>query len=73
MLNPTLPPQNTSSSAALIAGATAGAVEGFITYPFEALKTYSQLSKRSGTSTQVSQYLLSASDMVLKVVMIGIK
>lgn len=43
---------NTSSSASLIAGTTAGAVEGFLTYPFEAIKTFSQLNKRAGASTQ---------------------
>ncbi|GAA5993648.1 hypothetical protein JCM5350_003045 [Sporobolomyces pararoseus] len=35
---------------ALIAGATAGAVEGAITYPFEYLKTQTQFAHRSTTS-----------------------
>ncbi|KAK9894977.1 mitochondrial carrier [Cystobasidium minutum MCA 4210] len=57
------PKTNTSSSAALIAGTTAGAVEGFITYPFESLKTYSQLAKRAGASTQAVSPIAVARDV----------
>ncbi|GAA5847047.1 hypothetical protein JCM3766R1_000597 [Sporobolomyces carnicolor] len=42
--------KNESPHLALIAGATAGAVEGAITYPFEYLKTQTQFAHRSTTT-----------------------
>ncbi|GAA5914589.1 Ctp1p [Sporobolomyces salmoneus] len=42
--------KNESPHLALIAGATAGAVEGAITYPFEYLKTQTQFAHRSLTT-----------------------
>ncbi|GAA95915.1 uncharacterized protein L969DRAFT_92053 [Mixia osmundae IAM 14324] len=40
--------KNESATASLVAGATAGAIEGFITYPFEFVKTESQFSDKKG-------------------------
>jgi len=45
--------QNTSTGASLFAGATAGAVEGLITYPAEFLKTSSQFARKAGADAKV--------------------
>ncbi|KAL7005601.1 hypothetical protein EMMF5_004846 [Cystobasidiomycetes sp. EMM_F5] len=44
--------KNESQSAALLAGATAGAIEGFVTYPFEFVKTQSQFARKAGASSK---------------------
>jgi len=44
--------KNDSWAISLVAGATAGGIEGFVTYPFEFIKTQSQFAKKAGASSK---------------------
>jgi len=46
--------------ASLLAGATAGGVESFITYPFESLKTQLQFGALNGDKVSHSSYIVNA-------------
>ncbi len=49
----------------LIAGATAGAVEGFVTYPIEYTKTVAQFAQRAGEKVSPSPSPVSACPALL--------